>query len=263
MDPLIAAAHGLLLIDDSAAGALLAAISPRIDDETLLAIAEADYGMEADVHLAALRLIRDEGAVLAPMDWCPHEVLTLIRWSEPDEPTERAGRTGLRGHLMRAFACAALMRAEAEPAQRDFVLGESDTLAQLLASAVALGRRVQEAAARFLAWRITFRHEGEDERPFFAFALLFVLVLLADGRFPEGGIAALAEEVIAEEARERQARGEYRVSTHPWLLGLTTYNQRHEVWLSHARRLRAEAQRFSSDDLRTDLELIASSMLGE
>jgi hypothetical protein len=256
MDSLTACAHGLLSIDDDDAEALLDHLRPRIDDDMLLEIASCDYGMGVEEYLAGLRRIRDDGEVFA---WPGvAEVLELTRWSEPDDPAWRPGGHGRRGHLMRAFACAALLRGGAVPANRVYISSENESLAQLLASAVYLGPAVHEAAARFLAWRVGF---ADEDRPFAAFALLFLVVLLADGRFPEDGVASLADEVIAEEKRVRDTS--FQASGDPWLLGLTIFNQRHEVWLGHARRLRAEASRFKSGELRVLLELITTSMLCE
>jgi hypothetical protein len=260
MDSLTACAHGLLSIDDADAEALLDHLRPRIDDGMLLDIASCDYGMGVEEYLAALRQVRDDRAVLGFMS--PHlvEVFALTRWSEPDDPDWRTGATGCRGHLMRAFVCAAMLRSSVEPDSKAEFFSDADTLAQLLASLLYLGSASQEAAARFFAWRVG--KAADAERPFSAFALLFLVVLLADGRFPEDGIASLAEEVIAEEKRARDATTEGWLLTDPWLLSLTNFHQKFEVWLAHARRLRAEAWRFESGELRGTLELITSAMLG-
>jgi len=53
---------------------LLSAISRHITDEMLAEIAKADYGQDKEKHLAALRLLRDEGKFVPPMHWYPCEV---------------------------------------------------------------------------------------------------------------------------------------------------------------------------------------------
>jgi hypothetical protein len=261
MDSLTACAHGLLFIDDADAEALLDHLRPRIDDDMLIEIASCDYGMGVEEYLDGLRRVRDDRAVIGFMTTNPLEVFALTRWSDPDDPTGRSGATGTRGHLIRAFVCAALLRASAESGGNVEILGDADTLAQLLASLVCLGSASQEAAARFFAWRVG--KAADTERLFAAFGLLFLVVLLADGRFPEDGVASLANEVIAEEKRVRDTTYNGWLLTDPWLLSLTIFNQRHEVWRRHAYRLRAEASRFKSGELRSTLELIATSMLGE
>jgi len=89
---------------------LLNAVRPHITDSMLQEIAEADYGHNSDLHLAALRRIRDNGSVPSPLPWEPAEVCRLIRWSRPHDPNWQPGSTGRRGHVMRAFCCAVLLR---------------------------------------------------------------------------------------------------------------------------------------------------------
>jgi hypothetical protein len=237
--------------------ALLDLLRARIDDSMLLEIARADYGMDADEHLAAVRAIRDTGAVPAPMGWVPQEVLELIRWSEPGDPEWKPGSTGERGHLMRAFACAALLRAAAEP--ENALDGENATLAQLVASTLVLGEDAQEAAARFLVWRIPAL-QPEEERPFFAFALLFLAVLLRSGRLDGDALAAAGEWVMAVEEAEAQAMHPHvPTPAGPWLLRLSYFDLRHSVWRSFARRMLTEAAALPNP-ARETLQLIALSL---
>lgn len=94
---------------------LLRAISGHVSDEMLEWISTADYGSRADEHLTALVQVRDTGTFPEELHWCPMEVFELIRWSEPDDPNWKPGRTGEFGQWMRAFSCAAILRAELEP----------------------------------------------------------------------------------------------------------------------------------------------------
>jgi len=87
---------------------LLSDISKHIDDDMLAEIASADYGQDQEQHLAALRHLRDTGSFIEPMYWYPCEVLELVRHS-PE------GSIDIQGHWIRAFACAALLRANEEP----------------------------------------------------------------------------------------------------------------------------------------------------
>jgi hypothetical protein len=223
---------------------LLRLLSRRIDDGMLREIAEADYGLDADAHEAALRRIRDQGEIPFPM-----EVLQLTRWWEPDDPDYDCGSKGERGHRVRAFAAAALLRAGAEPANADFISGENETLAQLLASAAVLGPDVEEAALRFLAWRSIHFSDREHERPFFALALL--LTAGAVGWFRRGDGFFLDQLIDWVHAEERQARDHTGglLPNHggPWVLGLTVYNQRHDTWRALARRLLAQAESAPSE----------------
>ncbi|WP_428305612.1 hypothetical protein [Lacipirellula sp.] len=107
----------------------------HVDNSMLREISEADYGMDAKVHFMALRRIK-AGEILAPMEWEPREVLELIRWSEPEDPTHKPGAVGARGHWMRLFACTALIRAGAEPVNEGYFHGEDSTIIQLVDSAM-------------------------------------------------------------------------------------------------------------------------------
>src|SRR5262245_40470300 len=113
-----------------AADLLLDHARRQIDEAMLMEIARADYEQDVDAHLTALRAIRDLGITPAPMEWHPGEVLELIRNSEPEVPAWKPGGTGRRGHQMRAFACAALLRAVAEPANWGIDSCEDSSLAQ-------------------------------------------------------------------------------------------------------------------------------------
>jgi hypothetical protein len=144
----------------------------QVDDEMLREIAEEDYGDHVEEHLAALRPIRDLGIVPAQWEWHPAEVLRLMRWSG-------AGSAGRRGHRMRIFAYAALLRrANEEPGVAD-----EATLAQCLVSARVLGEEFNEAAGRFLAWAVP--HITLDDRWLFALGLLIVAVRLRAGRIAD------------------------------------------------------------------------------
>jgi hypothetical protein len=234
---------------------LLRLLSRRVDDGMLREIAEADYGEEADAHEAALRRIRDRGETPVPIGWVPKEVLELIRWSQPDDPNYRGGRKGERGHRVRAFATAALLRAGAEPPNAGFISSENETLAQLLASSSVLGPDVERAALRFLAWRAIHFSDQETERPFFALAVLLAAVAVGWHRLgDEFFLDRLIDWVHAEERQAREyTAGHLPNHGGPWVLGLTSSNQRHDTWRELARRLLAQAESASSEWIRERL----------
>ena len=135
--------------------ALLRAISAHVTDEMLECISMADYGCDCEAHLAALRQLRDTGALPENPGWVPMEVLELIRWSEPENPEWKPGRTGEFGHWMRAFSCAAILRAEHEPWNYHYNDGCTDsTTIQLLLSLEALPVDLSHEATRNFAWLI-------------------------------------------------------------------------------------------------------------
>jgi hypothetical protein len=158
--------------------ALTPLFQAKIDEGMLREIAEADYGWKADECYALLQPILNTGLV-ASDDFNLLEVLELIRWSEPDDPDWSPGGQGPRGHWMRLFACTVLVRLA--PKYPTHFCAECDTLAQLISSAIDLGRLVARAAASMLAWRfLTYPGEAEDP-PFLAFAILLLATHLERG----------------------------------------------------------------------------------
>lgn len=165
------------MISERSCEPLLRLVFRKVDESMLREIAEADHGMDAQSHLAALRAIV-RGDVPAPLKWEPQEVLELIRWSEPEDPNWKPGSTGARGHWMRLFSCAVLIRCGAEPANEGCSLGEDSTIIQLVDSAIKLGHDSSLAALQFLSWRWESRGLSEWDRPYFAIAILLLSALL-------------------------------------------------------------------------------------
>jgi hypothetical protein len=140
---------------------LLREISKHIGDDMLAEIADADYGRQQEEQLLALRPIRDTGKFPDKMHWFPMEVLELIRWSEPEDPTWRPGRTGEFGHWMRAFSCAAILRAEHEP--YNYSDGATDsTVVQLIFSLQSLPVDFTSLAVKCFSWVLV--HSDPDGR---------------------------------------------------------------------------------------------------
>lgn len=150
-----------------------------VDDSMLLEIAEADYGCDANNHLKVLMEIK-AGDFPDPMAWEPQEVLELIRWSEPEDPTWKPGATGERGHWMRLFSCTLLVHAAVKQEHSGYFLGEESTIIQLVDSAIKLGPESSHAALRFLAWRMKYQTPDDWTSPYFAIAILLLAVSLGE-----------------------------------------------------------------------------------
>jgi len=179
---------------------LLRAISAHIADDHLQEIALADYGMGADQHMLALRQVRDTGTFPKEMHWYPCEVLELIGYSRPDDPSWKPGRTGERGHWMRAFATAALLRAYMLPWKYGSVEPSHD-LVQLTLSLHALPLDVSREAAQFLSWVLLQSDlEGNDDQIlYYAIGLLWFSLHLADPP-PDAQLIELCEWIVRREA---------------------------------------------------------------
>lgn len=223
-------------------------------------IAEADYETDVELHLSALQPIRDERRVPAPLEWHPGEVLELIRWSEPENPNWEPGETGRIGHVMRAFSCAVLLRASAEKGNEELRQGENHTLVQLLVSVDMLGPEFQEAARRFLAWRIDQHKIAVTDRPFF---LLGVLLLGLKCR-PELATDDINDVVQSLIRAERTARITEVIpkENSEWLLGITHFDLKHDVWRAMGQQLMDLSGSIADRKTRASVVDIANRLQG-
>ena len=244
---------------------LLRRIAQHIDDGMLEEIAAADYGYDIEEYFLPLRKIRDEGVVPSPMRWHPQEVLELVRWSEPDDPNWKPGSPRERGHWMRAFCCAVLLRAGGDPENLDLHDGWNSALIQLVDSLLVVGGKFNRTAAAFLAWLITkFVTDPEiEELGFFGVGLLWFGLNLGPDTSDEV-IISLSEWIVSREQQEADDHGLHTSRyTYQWLLGTTFFDQRHSAWKSLGRRLMA----FNVDDrspaARDWVRLIGSQLAGE
>jgi len=243
----------LIVAFPPSADLLLDCARRHIDDGMLMEIARADYGLDVDAHLAALRPIRDQGIIPVPLAWHPGEVLELIRWSDPEDPSWKPGGTGRRGHQMRAFACAALLRAGAEPWNEgyDSAASADSSLAQCLASAKVLGEEMGEAAACFLTWRIP-RLQNCSESLLFAVGLLILATRLRSGRIADPELGNVAEWVLGEDSNYRQTFPSDPDNPEPVAFSLQS-----GLWKPLASELTDEAAAIAPEAIRTNLQLCA------
>lgn len=199
--------------------ALFQAISRHITDDMLDEISRADYGQDAEKHLQALRRLRDTGDFIQPMHWYPCEALELIRSSQPDDPLWRPGSTGTRGHWMRAFASAALLRALGPPwnYQGD-AAKPSYNLIQLICSLRAFPIDLTLEAVRMVAW-LMLRSDLEESDPqpvYFGVGLLWLALHLAAGP-TDDQLICLSDWIVGREAElHRKATSAFD----RWLLGI-------------------------------------------
>jgi tetratricopeptide (TPR) repeat protein len=189
-----------------------------VDLAALQRIAGADYGSDAEEHLAALTEIRDRGLVPHPLDWHPHEVLALVRWGEGESVD----------HRERAFVCAVLSIDDAGPrCLQDG--GPESTLPVLLESCEILGPAALDGLIGLtaaMAGAFASREELGSE----AFARLALLLAAAardpgDARLPEG-----VDALIALERRCHEEEGSYSQPEQGWLFGLTFFDLRAPLW---------------------------------
>lgn len=206
----------------------------HIDDAMLEEIAAADYGIDVEYYLRALKRLRDEpwqsnevvvrpskGKAQVPVWYQALEVLNLMRWSEPENSQQEEEQTV--GHLMRAFCCVVLLRVAVSPANCDTanINTESETIIQLIASVLSLEQEAIELTLQLLCWRMLWLTVDNVECPFFAMGIL----LLATALYPSGKngtlLRQLSELVFKEEERIRLIFAEkFRQTSPQWLFGL-------------------------------------------
>jgi len=150
---------------EGSASGLLDWLRARATREQLLDIAQADYGSETELHLAALEQICASGLVPIELAWHPGEVVALTRWSGGDDVE----------HTARALSCVLLCLSN-----RDDEL--SNTAAPLVGSLLALGAEAMSLGERLLVWRWeTAGPDDGDER----FVALLAVCMLRAARDPK------------------------------------------------------------------------------
>jgi hypothetical protein len=207
--------------------ALRKALRQHVPSRMLEEIANADGGYGYRENLPLLRGIRNLGKLPSRLKWFPKEVLELERWSTP-------ARYDRRRHLKRAFACGALIEAGGDPANHGYIPSENETLAALLDSVRGLGVAFSQTAVRLISWRLLLPEPLYDEYPFFACALLLLCVDTGILHREPASLLQLADWVLSAEAQVRHAEYAMNESDH-WLLGLTLFDQRHDLWKALAR----------------------------
>lgn len=236
---------------------LWARLAGEVDDAMLKEIAEADYGMDSDEHLAELVRLREVPSISSPLEWHPTEVLELTRWEKFRDPKWKPRAAGVRGHLMRAFSCMALLLSADQESGGTAEHGEVDTLARLVDSAIQLGSDYEKLLLPFLSWRIDRLPDCIEEPPFFHFARLVLTIPNEQSPNPRA-VVDLVRELVAEEHRVRTSTWALMPKADgPWLLGLTFSHQSHHYWRSFASELGEVAEQKLSGQARTEVRQVA------
>jgi hypothetical protein len=189
---------------------LLSDISKHISDDMLAEIALADYGQDQEKHLAQLRHLRDTGTFVEPLYWYPCEVLELVRHS-PE------GYIDTRGHWIRAFACAALLRAKEEPWNYDRGTTSYD-LIRLIKSIEVLPIDFTPQALRMLAHMMTRSDlDGQDAEAIYCGVGLLWLALRLEKSPPDENLIELSAWIVRREAEIHET---HRGAFDRWLLGI-------------------------------------------
>lgn len=193
----------------------------RIEPDQLRTIAGSDP-LDAPNHFEGLEAIVSTG-LIRRHHWDVFEALQLDRWAD--------GRYGPIDHLRRAFTCTILCIDNAAPGSDDE--GHETTIAVLLESCIALGTgAVDDLVALLAAMADAYGHH--EMRPFAELALVLAAAWLdpSDPRIP-GAVTRL----VHDEARFLETATGVTTPSHGWLLRLTNFDQRHNVWRALARAI--------------------------
>lgn len=224
--------------------ALFDVLLPRMTTDMLQEIAAADYGQDIEQHLAPLIQFRDD-RIVPILEWHPLEVLELIRWSEPDQPEWKPGAAGARGHLLRAFACALLLRGYERPENSSRWDSFNETVIQLVYSIKAIDGLDVQPAVRFLAWCVeTLTPLDQDgiEGPFLGLALLSLVA--SSERHSDEDIVSLCQWIDEQVCALLQTKQYSATGQWNWLLSTNHHCQMNARWVELGRHLYnwAEAQ---------------------
>jgi hypothetical protein len=239
---------------------LLRAISAHVTDEMLECISNADYGCDSEEHWAALQQLRDSGTLPQNPGWVPMEVLELIRWSEPDDPERKPTGIGEFGHWMRAFSCAAILRAEHEPWNYHYNDGSTDsTTIQLILSLEALPVDLKREAVRDFAWLILKSDpEGKNESiREYGVALLWFALQLKPAVADED-LFALARWVVQ---RANELKWDPRVAEFSGLKGIVIGCLKRSAWEMFGVKLAGVDLSDRPPELQTWVRLIAEQLV--
>jgi len=240
---------------------LLREISRHINDEMLEEIAAADYGLEKERHLLVLRQVRETGTFPPDMHWFPMEVMELIRWSEPEDPAWKPGRMGELGHWMRAFSCAAILRAEHEPYNYLHNHGSTDsTLIQMILSLRVLPVDINSHAAKFFAWlMLNSEPEGRDNRVCSYGIGLFWFALRLNPPPSDETLISLATWTLR---RADELFGRYSLDRLPGLREMAVESQKRSSWERFGRELSSLDLSWHCSELQVLVKMIGEQLTG-
>lgn len=233
---------------------------PLIDQWMLQEIARADYGKEVEQHLAPLKHFHDTREPMI-LEWHPAEVLELIRWSQPEDPNWKPGGQGRYGHLLRAFACSALLRSYVREENHTRWNSFNETAVQLADSLRVLGTDFVAAGVSFFAWcvqSLTRLDEEGIEGPFLGLALLSLAVEVPT--LPDKAIIDLCrwiDETVEALLPSKQWWATRRMN---WLLSTNHHNGRNSRWIEVGHELQHWAEAQPASDKATWVALIGGSL---
>lgn len=221
-------------------------IRQNVDDAMLREIAAADYGEDVELHYKGVQGFY-AGEIPDPFHWHPREVLELVQWSQPEDRSWSPGGFGERGHWMRIFCCASLLRAGTISSNN---VGESSPIILLVDSALKIRNELLPAVLYFLIWKLNLYPKHDYERQYCAIGCLLMIVTL--NKCTERILDEILE--VVTEPSHYQADGIADAISDCFLS---------QTWKNITRRLLIDNDNIQPDDLRILVSLFAKDLLGE
>ncbi len=229
----------------------------QMTNDMLVEIAKCDYENNYEENLEALKKIRQTYDIESRLQWVPKEVLSLTRWSEPDELRPYYSH-GQRGHMLRAFCCVTLLVAGADPANDDYIDGENETLAQAIESCLYLGAEHCQELGELLTWRYPTFHDYDTFPMFAIFALMVLALNIHTDKISPDQTASMVDQLATEQERLKGTDDD------PWILwnrnyrssflGMETFDQKHRKWLYFASQIKSDyPKHLAVSELATDM----------
>lgn len=236
---------------------LVGELSRLIGPEEIDDIARSDYGIDQDEHAEAIRWIVRNQDITEPLDWIPREVFALTSWDTPSEVDPAIRRSK---HACRAFSAASLLVADTRQPPEG-TGGANTSMAALAESAIELGGSIPEMTADFTAWAVA-RLDDEEEAPFFGLAFL-ALAMPFRRRWTDEAMMSVAHWVMDMEdavaAPWRSSLG--LVSEGEWLLPVTPFRMRDEIWRKLGAGLAVQAAAARRGKVITETSALIGAML--
>lgn len=254
--------------------ALFSVLAELMTDEMLQSIAAADYGYREVDCFNALKAIVTTKEIPQKVDFIVTECLELTRWIRPSNKQE---------DLCRAFSCCLLLILEVK-SNYNSISDENETLAGLIESMSSLNI-AQGPTQALIVWRILSDYKEEEAyyladeedqyatdeitiNPFFIHSLLLLLVF---DQAAEAEIEQVLDWSIDMEKYEKNMAPFYNKNrakyltveklNSPFLLGTTTFGQRHGIWKTLTQRLKEWSKPIVSDRIQHKLKVVIEGIV--
>jgi len=238
---------------------LLTEISSAVTDKMLDTISKADYGYGSEICFPILQQIRDTKTTPLKTEFIVGETLSLRQWREPKTREE---------HIERLFCSTTLLMLYPTDG---ISIGYDETapLAAFIESVYTLDSNYYQQALSLITWRMLFEEEYEYQSDldsllhsstdgFYIYTLILLLIL---NQKAEEDVSFLVQMLI-EIDKDSRIDGLF-VENETFLLGLTNYDQRHNVWKTNSEKMLTQLDYLTDVKLKETLQKIGKAIIND